>query len=129
MTPRKPIYNIKNVHVANGRVVYRPYIKKSEMHDSIKVDSKNFLKPPINLGKPGDDPDKIFGNYLAAKEQLKREKEALKNTLGWVVKKYLQSREYKDKATSTHKRDKNLKKILDHKLKINGKMEANQKKE
>jgi hypothetical protein len=117
-------YNIKYVHVANGRVVYRPYIKKSEMHDGIKVDSKNFLKPPINLGKPGDDPDKICGNYLVAKDQLKREKEALKNTLGWVVKKYLQSREYKDKAASTHKRDKNLKKVLDHKLKINGKIDT-----
>jgi len=63
-------YNLKYVHNANGRIVYRPYIKQSEMHDGIKVDSKNFLKPPINLGKPGDDPDRIFSNYLAAKDEL-----------------------------------------------------------
>lgn len=114
------IYNIKYVFVVNGRVVYRPYIKKKNRHESIMVDSSGKLKPPIALGRDGDEPDKIYKAYLAAKEQLNAEKTSLSNTLGSVVKKYMASTQYGEIASSSQKRHQNLKKVLDHPIKING---------
>jgi len=120
MTTSYSTYNLKYVLVVNGRVVYRPYIKKADRHECIQIDSSGRLKPPIALGKNGDDPAKIYQAYLVAKEQLKQEKAAAKNTLGWIVKEYMNSRQYKELATSSQKRNKNLKKILNHAIKING---------
>ncbi len=125
MSPRKrkikTEYNIKYVHFTNSRIVYRPYIKKSERKNGLSIDKNGFLKPPISLGKEGDHPDKIFQNYLIAKEQIKSEKKAQEQTLGWLVEMYEDSRAYKELASSSQKRNKNLRKILDHHITINGK--------
>ncbi len=117
---KKKIYNIKYVLVVNKRVVYRPYIKKMDRHEGVQVDSSGRLKPPIALGREGDDPDNIYRAYLAAKEQIKQKKASLCNTLGWIVEKYMASTQYNEIASSSQKRHKNLKKILDHPIKING---------
>lgn len=121
MTPPKIVYDIKYVSVSNGRVYYRPYISKKDQYEGIEVDSSNKLKPPVILGKDGDDFDDIYQAYLAAKAQLKKQKSSAKNTLGWIVKQYMDSEQYKDKASSSQKRDLNLKKILDHPIKIDSK--------
>lgn len=126
MAPRKrkitSDYNIPYVHVANGRIVYRPYIKKSERHSGIEIDSNGFLKPPVKLGKPGDDPDQIMRAYLATKKQLWFEDRLIKGTLGYIVNEYRISRQYQNKAASSQKRDTNLMRILDQKARINNKL-------
>jgi len=120
MTSRKKFsYNIKYVHIVNGRVVYRPYITKSERTVDMNLDNHGRIKPPLVLGREGDEPDFIYKAYLNAKEELKKEIYAEANTLGWIVDKYLESRQFKSLAISTQKRSKNLKKILDHPMIIN----------
>lgn len=125
MVPRqrkiKSDYNIQYVHEANGRIVYRPYIKKSERHSKIEIDKKGFLKPPIKLGKPGDDPDMIMRAYLAAKKQILCQDMLVKGTLGYIVQEYLNSRHYRKKPASSQKRNRNLMRILEQKIKINNK--------
>ena len=117
----KTNYNIKYVHIANGRIVYRPYIKKAERHDAIIVDKKGFLKPPIKLGKPGDEPDLVMQAYLAAKKQIKCQETLIKGTLGFIIKEYLNSRLYKKKPASSQKRNRNLMRILEQRIRINNK--------
>lgn len=114
--------NIPYVHVANGRIVYRPYIKKSELHNVSEVDKGGFLKPPISLGKVGEHPDVIMKNYLAAKSQIAGEHKLIKkNTLGYIIKKYENSSCYLELAVSSQIRNKNLRKILvNFPIKING---------
>jgi len=114
-------FRLKYVHEANGRIVYRPYIKKKHLHSGINVDGGGFLKPPIRIGKPEDEPDVIYANYLIAKEQIKRDEAAIRNSLRWIVEQYEDSYKYKQLAPVSHERNKNLKKILDYPIKLNGK--------
>ncbi len=128
MPPRKrkitTEYNIKYVHNSNGTLQYRPYIKKKERHDGIKTDKGGFLKPPISIGKLGDDPDHIYQAYLIAKEQIKKQETGTKGQIGWIVSEYMKSAKWKQKAPSSQKRDQNLCKIINHPIKINGKQET-----
>lgn len=125
MPPRKrridTEYNIKYVHIAKGRIEYRPYIKAAERHPGIVVDKGGFLKPPVKLGVPGDDPDKIYQAYLSAKAQITKEAAYRSCTLGWIWQAYQASKHYKQLAPKTQSRNINLSRIFDMALEINSK--------
>ncbi len=113
-------YPIKYVHEANGRIVYRPLIPVDQ-RDNIPHDKRGFLRPPIKLGKPGDDPDAIFAAYLEAKKSIKLQQTWKRDTLGWIVDTYMKSRQFAELAPSSQKRAPNLARIIEHEIKINGK--------
>ena len=126
MPPRKRTiesqYAIKYVHVSKGRIEYRPYIKKGERHKGITVDKGGFLKPPIRLGSPGDDPDAVYQAYLAAKKQITAEAAYRSCTLGWILQAYQNSKAYRKLAPKTQSRNINLALIYDMPLEINHKV-------
>ncbi|SKA88432.1 Phage integrase family protein [Thiothrix eikelboomii] len=117
---KKRKYPIPAVEVANGRVVWRPYIRFENRTADIKVDRKGRLAPPLLLGKVGDDIDAIMRTYLQAKSTLEKTHAAKTHTLRWVLNEYMRSRQYRELAVNTRKRDVSLLLILDHPLEING---------
>lgn len=107
----------KYVKIANGRIVYRPYLPKDQRQYHA-TDSYGYLKPPILLGREGDDYDLILKAYLAAKASLIKHEAHQKHSLGWIMQHYLD--QLKPNRTA-YKRIDNLKRILDHPLEINDK--------
>ncbi|OQX08386.1 MAG: hypothetical protein BWK73_25635 [Thiothrix lacustris] len=115
----KTAYNIRYVHEANGRIVYRPHLTSAEK-EVLPYDSGGFLRPPIALGRVGDPPDDIYAAYLKARESMRLQSVHRRNTLGWIVERYMDSREFCSLATKSQHMADTLKRILDHPLKING---------
>lgn len=107
----------KYVKQANGRIVYRPYLP-ADQRQYHPTDKYGYLKPPVLLGRVGDDPDTILRAYLAAKSSLSKNEAHQKHTLGWIMQHYLAA---KQQTSNSSKRDDNLRRILDHPLEINGK--------
>ena len=117
---KKRKYPIPAVEVANGRIVYRPYIKKADRTDDTQVDRKGRLAPPVLLGKVGDDPDAIMRAYLKAKGTLEKTRAAKLHTLRWVMEQYMTSRQYSELAPNTRRRNEKLQVILQQPIEING---------
>lgn len=117
---KKRRYPIPAVEVANGRVVWRPYIRQSDRTEDMQVDRKGRLAPPLLLGKVGDDPDAIMRAYLAAKSTLEKTYAAKTHTLRWILEQYMSSRQYSELAVASRQTNERLLVILDHPLEING---------
>ena len=123
MTRKRKIsteYPIKYVHESNGRIVFRPYLS-IRMREDLPTDKNGFLKPPIALGKVGDDPDEIYRAYLSAKESIDKQQGMKRNTIGWIIQEYMESRLFRELDVSSQKRAQNLRRIIDHPIRINGK--------
>jgi integrase len=116
MTSRKDALP-KYVKIANGRMVYRPYIPQAQ-RQFFPTDRYGYLKPPILLGRVGDDYDLILQAYLAAKASLTKQEAYQKHSLGWIMQQYLNALK---PDRPSYKRIENLKRILDHPLEINDK--------
>jgi len=112
-------YHIPYVHDSYGRIVYRPYYPLDK-REGLETDKNGFLKKPIVLGNRGDDPDDIYRAYVSARESLRLQQASARNTLGWIIDQYFQSRQYRSLATNSQRRAQNLAAILQHPLKING---------
>lgn len=115
-------YPLPYVYVNKGRVEYRPRVSFEDREQGVPVDKGGFLKPPIKLGVEGDSLEDITKAWLAAKSAIRRETVYKTCTLYWILDKYQHSRKYAELAPSSQKRNKNLIKILEHKLEINGKL-------
>ncbi len=112
-------YHIPYVHVAHGRVTYRPWIPPDQ-RDGLTIGTGGFLSPPVLLGKDGDDPDTIYSAYVAARTALKSQHTAARNTIGWIVDQYMASRQFRDLSPESQRRAYQLSRITEHTLKING---------
>ncbi|MEB4590129.1 hypothetical protein VSS37_03970 [Candidatus Thiothrix sp. Deng01] len=119
--PRKVRSHIQipYVHESYGAIVYRPYIPPDK-RAGLEVGGNGLLKHSIRLGTPDDDPDDIYRAYLGARESLRLQIASARNTLGWIVEQYLQSRQFIELAPTTQKRAHQLNRILEHPLRING---------
>lgn len=120
MSPRasKDHDKIKYVSLVNRRWVYRPYIPKDkrEGHD---VDRYGFVKP-IMLGVEADPWHRILKAYAAVQADLFNHTERDRFTLRWIVEKYEASSQFRTLASSSQKKAKTTRRILDHELKVNG---------
>lgn len=112
-------YNIKYVRNNNGRIEWRPRLTEEEraLHPH---DAKFYLKPPIGLGKDGDDPDDIYRAYLAAKESLQKQTGWAKHSIGWCVEQYMNSPKFKSLVPESQRKARSLKRIIDHPLMLDG---------
>lgn len=117
-------YKIPSVEHANNRIVWRPYIRKDQRTDDIRVDRKGRIAPPILLGKVSDDPDAIMQAYLKAKATLEKTQTAKLHTLRWIMQQYMSSRQYHDLALNSRKVNERLISILEHPLEINGEIQS-----
>lgn len=115
----KTRFNIPYVHISHGRVLYRPWFPLNK-RDGITCDKAGFLKPPIAIGDESSDPDDVYRAYLAARDSLKLQRASTRNTLGWIAEQYMQSRQFRELAPESQRRNMQLVKILDQPLKING---------
>lgn len=115
----KTAYPIPYVYVSHGRVFYRPWFS-TEKRGHLTLDKAGFLKPPVLLGDEESEPDDIYRAYIAARESLKLQRAHARNTIGWIVDQYLQSRQFRELAPESQRRNMQLAKILDQPLKING---------
>lgn len=113
--------HIPAVEVANGRIVWRPYIRLSDLTEGMRLDRKGRIAPPILLGKDGDDPNAVMRAYLAATETFNGMKAAKTHTLRWIMEQYMSSRQYSQLAASSRKVNQHLLVILDQPLEIDGK--------
>jgi len=109
----------KYVTEANGRIVYRPRIP-AEHRGIIPTDKHGRLRPPIRLGKPGDPEHVILEAYLAAHRALERQIHAQRNTIGWMIEQYLESRQFRDLSPGSQRGTRSILGILDHPVKIDG---------
>lgn len=121
MTPRrsKNPDSIKYVSLVNGRYVYRPYIPARLRHLHA-VDSSNRLKPPIKLGVEGDKWHKIVSAHAAAYSEVFGNTSRKVYTLRWCVEQYKESSKFKELSGASQTRSISLERILDHKMKLNG---------
>lgn len=87
----------------------------------VEVDKGGFLKPPIKLGMDGDPLEAITQAWLTAKQSIRKQVSYNTCTLFWIVDQYQKSRKYSGLAATSKKRNKDLIKILQHQLEINGK--------
>lgn len=113
-------YNLPYVYYDKGRIVYRPRFSEEDKLAGVESDKSGFLKPPIKLGIDGDPLEAITQAWLAAKQSIRKQVSYKACTLFWIVDQYQKSRKYLELAASSKKRNKDLIKILQHKLEING---------
>ncbi|MBJ7539846.1 hypothetical protein [Marinomonas transparens] len=109
----------KYVREVNGRIVYRPRIPAEERH-LIDVDKHGFLKPPVRLGSTKDKESTILSAYITAKNSIEIQAGEGKNTIRYIVAKYMNSPVFRALATTSRHRAKSLVKILDHSITANG---------
>ena len=109
---------IKYVLLVNGRWVFRPYIPVKK-RKGLNVDKFGYLTP-ILLGKESDPWHRILAAHAGAVEQLEVSRDSKTYTLDWVAERYEESDKYKKLSTGTHKKNKTLKRVLDHKIKVGG---------
>lgn len=112
-------YNIKYVRNNNGRIEWRPRLTEEERL-FLPHDPRFYLKPPIALGRDGDDPDDIYRAYLAAKESIKKQGAWEKHSIGWCVDQYMQSHKFCSLAPESQRKARSLKRIIDHPIMIDG---------
>lgn len=113
-------YSIKYVRNNNGRIEWRPRLSVEE-RAYLDHDARFFLKPPIALGRDGDDPDEIYRAYLAAKESLKKHCAWEQYTIGWCVEQYMDSEKFRSLVPDSQRKAQNLKRIIEHPIMIDGK--------
>jgi len=115
-------YNIKYVRNNNGRIEWRPRLteeQRAHLPDDA-YDARFYLRPPIALGRDGDDPDDIYRAYLAAKEALNKQDAWEKHSIGWCVDQYMNSHKFKSLVPDSQRKARSLMRIIDHPLMLDG---------
>lgn len=118
---------LKGMDFANGRYVYRPYIKQQErakLPEQYSVGSNGRLKPPILLGDKEISQASLYLKYQEVIEELKYEQSKNEtwgyHTLGWLYEAYTESRFFKELSPTTQKLYGKVSGILEHPIKIGG---------
>ena len=109
---------IKYVECVAGRWVYRPYIPK-KLRARFNVDRGGFITPII-LGKESEPWHRILAAHAKAVAMIDATADPDKFSLRWIADQYEKSTYYSNLAKASQKKIVTLRRVLEHKITING---------